>query len=257
MNREDVIRQIVDRDLRNEGLASESVEKDVPELYAAACEQFGTWDTALQYAGISVRRVITEVELSPERVIKRIRKMCTNGYDMSSQRNVRRDRRFYDAARLHFGSWNKAMQAAGINVKNLRPSKKTRKHDKKRIVEAIREWHAAGHSIKCCDVSLENRALATVAISAFYSWQRALVAAGLAPSDSLSDVGKRWSKDIIIAEIRARHEAGKPCNYMGTRPDQSGLVSAARRYFGNWTNALEAAGVPAKSSENEGKAASR
>ena len=241
MTREDIIRQIVERDLNDQPLASELVQRDAAILYSAACEYFGTWDTALQYAGISVRRVITHQELSPDRVLRRIRKMCVDGYDMSAQRNIRRDRRFYEAARHHFGSWRRALKAAGVDLKHVRLPKGPRKLDKDQIIRDLLERHKAGLSMKCTEVCLENRALATAAMNAFHSWGRALAAAGLGPPQP--EGGKKWNKEKIIAAIKARHQIGKPCNYMAARKDESALVSAARRYFGNWRTALSAAGI--------------
>ena len=57
MTREDVIRRIVELDLQDQGLSAEFVQRNARQLHAAACEHFGTWDTALQYAGVGVRRV--------------------------------------------------------------------------------------------------------------------------------------------------------------------------------------------------------
>ena len=243
MSREDVIRHIVERDLHNQGLSAEVVLKEAPDLHAAACLHFGTWDTALQYAGISIRRVMSEEEFSPERVLKRIRSMCCDGCDMSAQHNIRRDRRFYEAARHHFGTWRNALREAGINLEHVRLPKKPRTLDKDKIIRQLHKRHEAGLSMKRNDVCLDNRALATAAINAFHSWRRALVAAGLAPKELLAARGNRWSKERIIELIHARQREGKPINYSAIRREDSALISAARRYFGNWSKALLAAGV--------------
>ena len=182
MSREDVIRRIVERDLHNHGLSAEVVLQQDQDLYAAACLHFGTWDTALQYAGISVRRVMADEEYKPDRVLQRIRTLCCDGYDMSAQHNIRRDRRLYEAARQHFGSWRKALVAAGVNLEHVCLPRKPRKLDKQKIIQQLRERHEAGQSLRRNQVCLENRALATAAINAFHSWRRALAAAGLVPS---------------------------------------------------------------------------
>ena len=243
MSREDVIRHIVERDLHNQGLSAEVVLQEAQDLHAAACLHFGTWDTALHYAGISIRRVMSEEEFKADRVLKRIRTMCCDGYDMSAQHNIRRDRRFYEAARQHFGTWRNALRAAGVNLEHVRLPKKPRTLDKEKIIRQLRQRHEAGLSMKRNDVCLENRALATAAINAFHSWRRALAAAGLASSEHLTAGGKRWSKQRVIEAIHARIREGKQINYSATRRDDSALVSAARRYFGNWSKALLAAGV--------------
>ncbi len=55
MSREAIIRQIVDRDLANKDLSEESIRKKESALYEIACDEFGSWETALEYAGVDVR----------------------------------------------------------------------------------------------------------------------------------------------------------------------------------------------------------
>ena len=70
-----------------------------------------------------------------------------------------------------------------------------------------------------------------------------LVAAGLAPVELLATRGTRWSKERILEVIHARQREGKPINYSAIRRENSAHISAARRYFGNWSKTLLAAGV--------------
>ena len=63
---------------------------------------------------------------------------------------------------------------------NLILSKKSvGKLDRQEIIQTLRKRHEAGLTLKCTEVCLENRDLATAAINAFSSWGRALAAAGL------------------------------------------------------------------------------
>jgi hypothetical protein len=52
-----------------------------------------------------------------------------------------------------------------------------------------------------------------------------------------------WNKKKIIAAIRKMHRLGQPPGYTAARRDNPALVSAAEAYFGNWGNALCAAGI--------------
>jgi hypothetical protein len=36
------------------------VQREVQDLYESACEHFGTWDTALRYAGVDFQRLARE-----------------------------------------------------------------------------------------------------------------------------------------------------------------------------------------------------
>lgn len=243
MNREDVIRQIVERDIQNRGLTEEQAAREVPLLHAAACEHFGTWVTALQYAGISERRITADDELSPERVLRRIRTLCIDGYDLSCTRNLRRDRRLYEAARQHFGTWRRALLAAGINLANARSRPKSRRLDRPQILQALRQRHEAGLSMYWITVCLDNRYLAMSAKHAFRSWRRALLAAGLPLEVAKSRSKSRWSHERILEDIQLRHQQGKPLKCARVFEEDPALVNATHRLFGSWREALVAAGV--------------
>jgi hypothetical protein len=245
MTREDVIRQIVARDLQGQGLTGEVVRREGEPLYTAACDNFGTWDTALRYAGISRRRLRAEGDYSRDRVLQQIRRLCGDGYNLGAGRNRRRNPALYHAARRHYGGWKRAMRAAGIDVARLGLRSKPRRLNKRAIIVALQKRHREGRSLRCCHVYREDRGLATAAKHAFSSWWRALAVAGLAP-DTRPDPGgpRRWDKQLVIDAIKARQRDGKLTSFTGTRRDDGALVAAARRHFGSWTEALKAATAP-------------
>ena len=181
MRREDVIRKIVEREVRGQPLSAEAAARDARALHSAACEHFGTWETALTYAGISRRRAAIEDQYSPDRVLRKLRKLCCNGYDLSARSVARRDRRLVDTARQHFGSWRKALRAAGITLERIAPPGKSGRLDRDAIIQELHRRHRAGLTLKWSDVALENRTFALNVKYAFGSWCRGLAAAGLAP----------------------------------------------------------------------------
>jgi len=75
------------------------------ELHQAACDEFGSWSVALQYAGVNRRTLATGDDLTPERIQQQLRRLCTTGYDLGARLNRRRDRQIYDAALRHYGTW--------------------------------------------------------------------------------------------------------------------------------------------------------
>lgn len=244
MSREDVIRRIVERDMQNQGLLAEVVQQEAEDLHAAACQHFGTWDTALQYAGVSVRRMVSEDEFRAERVLTQLRRMCCEGYDLSAQHNVKRDRRLYEAARLHFGTWRKALRAAGINLEHAFV-RRPRKHDKRKLLETIKHRHESGATLMWTEVCLENRAFATAAKQAFGSWRKALLAAGIDPMVYRNYSRKQWDQQRVIACIRKRQRDGQSVKCADVRREYPSLVNAAHRYFGSWREAMRSAGLEA------------
>jgi len=241
MNREDVIREIVERDVQNLALSEQFVQRDAAALYNAACEHFGTWDTALKYAGVSLRRVAIEDEFSRERTMQKIRYLCYSGYDLSANHNARRDWRLHAAACQHFGSWRAALRAIGVNLNHIRP-RKARLHDRAEIIEELRALHEAGFEMTWGRVCLENRGLAIAAKTAFHNWRRALTAAGLAPEECVTKGGPKWDRQPVIEALKARHREGRRMTATATRQDDAALAGAVRRCFLTWSDAIQAAG---------------
>lgn len=60
----------------------------------------------------------------------------------------------------------------------------------------------------------------------------------------LESIGRRWTKERVVAEIRRHVAAGKPLNAgKVAREHGYALRDAGERLFGNWNNALKAAGL--------------
>ncbi len=55
---------------------------------------------------------------------------------------------------------------------------------------------------------------------------------------------RRWNKETVVKAIHARHAADLPMT--GVRNTDSGLCGAAYKFFGNWRNAVIAAGLRGK-----------
>jgi hypothetical protein len=244
MSREDVIRRIVHRELQEQGLTEEAVLGDAPELHQLACEHFGTWETALKYAGVDLRRLYAKRGYTRQQVVRRIREICQHGRSPAVTHVRRRDYRLYAAAREHFGTWREALLAAGIDLRHARlRTRKPRRIDKQKVLDALRAWSTSGHSMRWSDVCLENRALALAAKRAWHGWHRALVAAGLVEETQPPVPNQKWDRQRVIAAIRSRHREGKPMRSTDVRRDDNPLVCAAHRYFGTWAIALAAAGL--------------
>src|SRR5690606_14807227 len=62
---------------------------------------------------------------------------------------------------------------------------------------------------------------------------------------------RKWSKEAVIEEIRRRHSAGLSLGYNDTVADDEALVGAARRWFGSWYAAVEAAGFDSEEYKNK------
>jgi hypothetical protein len=178
MMRETIIRQIVELDLAGQSLLEENVQSSNVLLHSSAVREFASWETALSYAGVSARDVGRCRDLTPERIKRQLRRLCTTGYDLGAKVNRGRDHAFYEAAVRHFGCWRDALAAAGVNLSHV--SHRRPKHlDRETMLLWIQQRHAAGQSLVWTTVCLENRDHALAIRREFYSWRKALQAAGV------------------------------------------------------------------------------
>ena len=148
------------------------------------------------------------------------------------------------AAGWHFGTWRRAVEAAGIDYESL---SKYQRWNKKKIVERIRELHAQGQELNWRAVSTHvDPPLAAAALrpNGYSSWRDAIAAAGLDINDFARY--KEWDEEKVLKEIRKRKRAGLSLFSKSLQVEDQSLFCAARRRFGSWDAALNAAGFNAE-----------
>ncbi|HUO58523.1 MAG TPA: hypothetical protein VMV05_10155 [bacterium] len=121
------------------------------------------------------------------------------------------------------------------------------KWSKEKIVESIKELKVQNVDISASNISKNHIPLFTAACSRRYfsSWSNAVKAAGI-DYDQILEAGKarrrkkltKWSKEQVLEAVRQAESK----NLLTTYRDRLALYSAARREFGSWKQALEAAG---------------
>jgi hypothetical protein len=149
--------------------------------------------------------------------------------------------RLLRAATRYFGSWQRAVEFAGLDYDSIRRYKVW---TCERIVEQIRKYHREGHDLAWRHVSLElDPALAAAAIrpNRFGSWREALAAAGLDYDEIRRH--KAWSDAEILEELRRLHAEGASLRVSDATEEHPSLVAAARRRFDGWYEAIIAAGL--------------
>ena len=137
----------------------------------------------------------------------------------------------YQAACRQFGSWPEALAAAGLKSTFRRWNRAT-------VIEAVRDRQRRGLPLN--RISKDDGGLYQAGVSRFGNWSSAMIAAGLKPR-------KIWSKEDTLETIHQRQLKGEAL-HTTWKNDQT-LYSAAKRHFGSWHRALEAAGLPSKPSQ--------
>jgi hypothetical protein len=209
------------RTYEQQGVSMAKVYRKDTRLYAAAQKYFGTWKEALSASGITPPPT---QQWPKQRVIDAIQTRHRQGLTMTNL--IQRDGSLYHAACRRFGSWRNALRAAGLEPKPIR------KWTKERVIKELR----AVHRLPTTNIRKVDMGLVGAVEKYFGGLGNARRAAGLERPPRV------WSPKRVIEAIQDRHVRGVPiqhANWKGDRP----LAQAAKRYFGNWYNALVAAGL--------------
>jgi superfamily II DNA or RNA helicase len=224
-------------------LNSWAVEKIAPKVINRARRIFGSWDQALQAAGLDPDEVRPRRRWTRQSALEAIRDRKRKGLALNVAAMLNEDLNLKNASSWLFGSWNHALRAAGIDPNSVRVRR--RDWTRQAVVTAIRERRRRRLPVNAAAVQKEAGGLADAVYNFFLTWSAALSAAGIDPQAARPPSwALKWTKSAIIKAIRERKRKQQRLNH-GAAP--SGLAGAAIRVFGGWDGALSAAGIdPAK-----------
>lgn len=209
---------------------------------------FGSWRNAIIAAGYDPKEVCRRRrKWTQERVLQRIHELHAAGADLSHS-TAKRDHQYLVVVAIspsYFGSWRQAIEAAGIAYDEV---SKHERWDRERIVQRIRELHAAGEALSHEEAKRHHGALVSAASSPRYfgSWGAAVTTAGI----DYNQVRKinRWTRETILATLRELHGSGEAVSIGNMRRlGYRGMMEAANRpaNFGSWAAAVKAAALDA------------
>jgi hypothetical protein len=282
--REQIIRAILSRE--SAGLPLALGRKGANQaLYQAGSRIFGSWPNALMAAGIPPERARSKGRWPPGKILAAIHSLSRRRHPLRPGELRERHGQLIHAARRCFGSWSKALIAAGVDPLKLR---RVPPWTKERVIEAI--LTRALNNEPLGSRTVRPRSLADAGGKLFGTWASALAAAGIdsqrygahecRPTDEATpanceDVpdhligvvpegaveigsigtaddikataGRKalhcWSRSGVLQAIMARLHERRVMNAKAVYRDDRPLYRAATRRFGNWSNALRAAGL--------------
>jgi hypothetical protein len=216
------------RERQRKGLPLTAVYKDDLPLFAAAARYCGSWCQALLAAGLPAK---PPRKWTPAIVIATLQMRHQQGLPMDLA--SLEDGGLVHAAHRRFGTWGKALAAAGITI----PSH--RKWTREIVLAQLRAggpWRTPPRREEVPAI------LAQAAYRFFPAWHDVLAAAGFVPLEPRPSPPRKWTKQSVIDEIRARHRQGLPLNVNASYS----LTNAAVHRFGTWSKAMAAAGLAAR-----------
>ena len=245
---EQVLRRIYERQRAGLPLNRADVQREAPCLLGAAHRKFGSWATALKAAGVIQTAIIRpNVVYTRESIISRLREHSAAGLPLSS--NHPRLRNGKKAVRRLFGSWAAAFEAAGVVPDRQAVSKQSREQ----LLEAFRRRARAGLSIAISHPEMQK--YISPARRLFGSWNKAREAAGYPHGRQLDEEETLAARERFLEMLRNRARSG--LSIATTDPEMMTYHEDARRLFGSWTQAREAAGCPRPSPSDKDAVAER
>lgn len=147
------------------------------------------------------------------------------------------------AASWHFGTWRRAVETAGIDYNEV---SKYIRWTREMVILRIRELHARGDDLSWSVISSKegDPAMAAAAVRVnlgFGTWHDAVTQAGL-HYDQVARY-RHWTPERVVEEIRRLVELRAPISSKMVQQNHAPLYNAAKRRFGQWDKALEAAGL--------------
>jgi hypothetical protein len=222
-------------------------------LLSAAVYHFGTYRRAIARAGIEYSQVAQRPRWTRQRIIGLIKQARRQGEDLHWGAVCRRRDELGRAAfaalqpRL-FGRWDRALHAAGLDADDVA---RYRTWDRNTVVFEIRSRHQDAESLNSGALQKDDPGLHAAAVRYFSSYDAALRAARLDPSDHRQR--RRWDRGKLIAQLKRLAARNGHLSGMVVRRRDPGLYGAAVRTFGTFAAARKAAGLKQKTRKATGK----
>jgi hypothetical protein len=223
-------------------LSYNAVARHSQALVSAATYHFGSYRIAIGQAGLDYGDVARRPRWTRAAIIRLIKEGKRAGRDLHwSSITKRKDdlgrAGFASLQPRLFGSWDRALHAAGLDADEIN---RYRKWNKETIVSEIKARHREALPVNSGAIQKEDPGLHAAAVRHFAGYDDALRAARIDPGKIRQR--KQWERADVIKDLKAvRKAAGKISGSM-VRREHPALYGAAVRLFGSFAAARTAAG---------------
>jgi hypothetical protein len=224
-------------------LSYNAVAKHSQALVSAASYHFGSYRIAIQQAGIDYEVIARRPRWTKGAIIKLIKEGKRAGHDLHwSAITKRKDdlgrAGFASLQPRLFGSWDRALHAAGLDADDIN---RYRKWNKETIVSELKARHRDAMPVISGAIQQEDPGLHAAAVRHFAGYDHALRAAKIDPGKIRQR--RQWERADVIKGLKAvKKSTGKFSDSL-IRREQPALYGAAVRLFGSFPAARAAAGI--------------
>jgi len=227
-------------------LSYNALAKRMQSLVSAAAYHFGSYRAAVERAGIDYSEVVRRPRWTRASIIGVIKDARRADKELHwSAVTKRRDElgkaAFASLQPRLFGSWDRALHAAGLDADEVN---RYRKWDKNTVISELKARFREGEALNSGAIQRDDPGLHAAAVRHFVGYDEALRAAKLDPVK----VRQRrvWDRADVIRALKQAKKSGKHLSDSTIRREHPALYGAAVRLFGSFTAARNAAGIRLK-----------
>ena len=184
---------------------------------------------------------------SPEYLVDYLIYKHERGEDLSSWTIYQKEPCVHANMKAYFGTYRAAIEAAGIDYREVRLIAITEPWTEMKVLERIRKLHRKKPINSTSDIRRRDSRLYDSCQRYFGGAVPALEAAGIPYTRLKARRDRRWTKRTVRRTIRVLSTARlslRPSALPTHLAEQSDeLLDAATRYYGSWENAVEQAGI--------------
>jgi hypothetical protein len=218
-----------------------SIQRQDVALWAAAKRHFGSYQKAVEAAGIQLPQRPVEWSWPADRLKQTIRQLHEQGVDLSSGRIRKSHPGLFYAARKKLGSWQKALESVGLDYESIR-----RAHDwtPQAVIDRLRQLHEAGEDLRAVAMQKKQIALSGAVQRYFGTHREAVKAAGLPYPETQRVSGlAHWTEELVLQTLRDLEAQGHDLRQRPMKQKNQPLYHAAKHFFGTYVNAVGQAGI--------------
>jgi hypothetical protein len=213
-------------------------------MFSFVWHQGRHWDEVVSALGLepaTVRKAVPAKHLGRADVVLGLRRRFKEGLSIVLADVTREDLRLVNAARRKFGSYAKALRAAGFNPEKVarRIARVTPEHIERLRAEMRRVAEMEGHA-RAKEAALLKRRYTTLVFNKLGNWTKACRKFSIKPEDLATHAYA--SKEHVVRALREWPNLEEVSGNEIQRADRS-LATAVYRYFGSWGAAKKAAKV--------------
>jgi hypothetical protein len=177
----------------------------------AAIRFFGSWDAAMARLGINpdeYRRQSPGIRLSPEEVIRGLKARRQKRLPLNESALSQSDLRLYNAARRRFGSYSKALEAAGIEPRSVSLKNRYSDEDLNKVIKAGHRINRLTGDERLKALKRLDRRYRPMVYGRYSSWRNFAVKQGF-DTDKFSFTEQKEDLIMAIRKLPAGMTAGR------------------------------------------------